>query len=164
MPCSRLLALAGALTLLAPASARASVESDTRTVDTLVAAYHEAVVSHDGARLLQLFAPTGTAWYSALSDEALTRARRAKPDVAKLRPGSAQAFAAMVSNSKASLDPRHGDMKILSDGTIATLYFDFSFLIDGQEQNRGSESWQLVRGAEGWRIVSIIYSSDPPVR
>jgi transcriptional regulator with XRE-family HTH domain len=29
---------------------------------------------------------------------------------------------------------------------------------------RGSETWQLVKAADGWRIASIIYSSEPPVR
>lgn len=160
----RALIVAAALPFLAPMAAQASVETDTRDVETLIAAYHEAVVGHDGARLQALFVPTGSAWYNALSDEALARTRQAKPDAAKLRPGSVQAFAAIVSTSKAQMDPRHSNMTIRSDGTIATVCFDFSFLIDGKEQNRGSESWQLVRDTGGWRIVSIVYSSTPAAR
>jgi len=70
-------------------------------------------------------------------------------------------FAKFVSTSKASLDPRHSHVQIQSDGTIASVYFDFRFLIDGQMENQGSETWQLVKGTEGWRIAAITYSSDP---
>jgi hypothetical protein len=42
------------------------------------------------------------------------------------------------------------------------VYFDFSFLIDGKEQNHGSETWVLVKGSTGWRIAAITYSSNPP--
>jgi hypothetical protein len=34
---------------------------------------------------------------------------------------------------------------------------------DGKEQNRGSETWVLVKGTEGWRIAAITYSSNPHV-
>ncbi len=43
-------------------------------------------------------------------------------------------------------------------------YFDFVFNLDGKANNRGSETWQLVKAADGWRIASIIYSSEPPVQ
>jgi hypothetical protein len=75
--------------------------------------------------------------------------------------GSYQAFAKFVATSKASLDPKHSHVKIQSDGTIACVYFDFVFMIDGTAENQGSETWQLVKGAAGWRIAAITYSSDP---
>jgi hypothetical protein len=53
---------------------------------------------------------------------------------------------------------------IHADGTIAAVYFDFVFNVDGKANNRGSETWQLVKADNGWRIASIIYSSEPPVR
>ena len=51
---------------------------------------------------------------------------------------------------------------IHTDGTIAAVYFDFVFNVDGKANNRGSETWQLVKAADGWRIASIVYSSAPP--
>ncbi len=67
-----------------------------------------------------------------------------------------ESFVSFVSTSKAKLDPQHGPVHIQTDGTIASVYFDFRFLIDGKVQNTGSESWQLVKFADGWRIASII--------
>jgi uncharacterized protein YpmB len=36
-------------------------------------------------------------------------------------------------------------------------------VVNGKEQNRGSETWVLVKGTEGWRIAAITYSSNPHV-
>ena len=148
--------------VLAVQPATASVAEDTVDVPHLIAAYHEAVVSHDAARLTALFVPSGNAWFSVLSDEGLAEARAKSPATTKIRPGSLEAFAKFVATSKSSLDPRHADLRITSDGAVATVTFKFTFLIDGKVQNRGAESWQLIKGDNGWRIVSIIFSSTPP--
>lgn len=140
----------------------ASAQEDTIDVDHLIAAYHQAVVDHDGSRLAALFMPEGMAWFSAFTDAGLARARERDPNVSKVRPGGVRAFVDLVTNSKDSLDPQHSDLRIMTDGTVATVTFGFRFLINGTMQNSGIESWQLVKGAEGWRIVSIIYSSTPP--
>ena len=124
-------------------------------------AFHEAVTHHDGARLASLFLPEGSTWLNVLTDEAYARAKAASPAVEKARVGSYKDFAKFVTTSKASLDPVHSNLQVHSDGTVASVYFDFMFLIDGKEQNRGSETWQLVKGSEGWRIVAITYSSNP---
>ena len=44
------------------------------------------------------------------------------------------------------------------------MYFDFVLKIDGKDENRGSETWQLVKATAGWRIAAISYSSDPTVQ
>lgn len=153
------LALAAAVAASAPAAA--STATDTTDATHLMAAYHEAVVSHDAARLSSLFMPSGTAWFSVLSDAGLATVRRTSPGASRLRAGSAEQFVKMVGSSPARLDPRHENVRILTDGSIATVYFDFVFAIDGKIENRGAESWQVVRTDDGWRIVSIIYSSTP---
>jgi len=150
-----------ALIALAPGSANASVKEDSVDVDHVIAAYHEAVVSHDAERLKALFVE-GSAWFSALTDEGLQRVRARKPETPRMRPGSVHAFAEMVASKATQLDPRHTDLKIWTDGTVAAVTFKFRFFADGRETNRGSESWQLIKGDDGWRIVSIIYSSAPP--
>ncbi|MBB3695594.1 nuclear transport factor 2 family protein [Sphingomonas sp. BK580] len=154
-------AIAASLILLAQ-PAIASTAEDTVDVPHLIAAYHAAVVSHDGARLTALFVPTGSAWFSVLSEEGLARARAKSPATTKIRPGSLKAFAKLVATSNSAFDPRHTDLRIASDGAVATVTFKFEFLIDGKVQNRGAESWQLIKGDDGWRIVSIVFSSTPP--
>ncbi len=137
-------------TLLLSTSALANTSSPAvADIQRVMDNFHEAVVSHDGARLSALFIPEGSTWLNVLKSPA------------KVRVGSYQDFAKFVSTTKSSLNPQHSHIKIHTDGTIATAYFDFVFLIDGKVENTGSETWQLVKGPEGWRIAAITYSSQP---
>jgi ketosteroid isomerase-like protein len=137
----------------------ASTASDTIDVQHVIDAYHEAVLAHDGSRLAHLFLPQSL-WLNVLSDEAYARAKAKSPDAVKIRIGSYTDFAKLVSTSKASFNPTHTHLQENSDGTIASVYFDFVFLVDAKEQNRGSETWVLVKGTDGWRIAAITYSSN----
>jgi hypothetical protein len=138
-----------------------SIASDTDDVQHVIDAYHEAVLNHDGTRLANLFIPQGSMWLNVLSDDAYARAKAKSSDAQKIRVGSYADFAKVVSASKASFNPTHTHLQENSDGTIASVYFDFVFLVDGKEQNRGSETWVLVKGSDGWRIAAITYSSNP---
>jgi hypothetical protein len=129
----------------------------------LIDAYHEAVLTHDGTRLANLFIPEGSKSINVLSDDAYVRAKAKAPDAQKIRVGSYADFAKLVSTSKASSNPTHTHLQQNNDGTIASLYFDFVFLVDGKEQNRGSETWDLVKGSDGWRIAALTYLSNPRV-
>lgn len=131
-----------------------------RQIEQLMAEYHQAVVSHDGARLASLFIANGS-WFNVLSDAAYARARVKDPAALKVRLWSFQQFAKVVSGSRASLDPQHSNVRILTDGTIASVYFKYVYLIDGKPENQGSETWQLVKASDGWRIAAITYSSNP---
>ena len=137
------------------------LSQDTVDVEHVMAAYHEAVVTHDGARLASLFIPQGSTWLNVLSDEAFAHFRASKPGVQKIKVGNYQDFAKLVSQSTKHMDPQHQHVRIQSDGTIASVYFDYVFMIDGKPENRGNETWQLVKGENGWRIATIIYSSNP---
>jgi hypothetical protein len=147
--------------LLIPTASLAGSKQDVSDIQQVMDSFHRAVVAHDGAKLSTLFIPEGSTWLNILSNDAYARARAKSPEVPKIRVGSYKVFASFVSSSKAALDPRHSQVKIQTDGVIAAVYFDFVFRIDGKEENRGTETWQLVKGPEGWLIAAVTYSSDP---
>jgi ketosteroid isomerase-like protein len=149
------------LVVTATASGADRSAQATAQIKHLMAEYHQAVVSHDGARLSSMFIDNGSTWFNVLSDSAYARAHAKDPAAAKVRHSSYQWFANIVSTSHSRLDPEHSDVRILTDGTIASVYFNFVFLIDGKPENKGSETWQLVRTSAGWKIAAISYSSDP---
>ena len=53
-------------------------------------------------------------------------------------------------------------MRIDRDRDVASVVFDYQFLRNGTESNRGLEGWHLVRMDSGWRIVSVVWSVNPP--
>lgn len=139
----------------------AATPSDTQDVQHVLDAFHDAVYANDGQRLASLFIPEGSAWISVLTDESFEKLKARRPDVSQIKVGSFRDFVKMVSAPNAKLRPTRSNVAIRSDGSVASVYFDYVFLIDGVAQNRGHETWQLVRGSDGWRITAIAYSSTP---
>jgi hypothetical protein len=136
-------------------------DASTKEIQQVMDEFHEAVTSHNGARLTKLFLPQGSVWLNVLTDKAYKHALEQNPSTVKVKVGSYEDFAKVVSTTTKNLDPRHTNVIIHTNGTVATVYFDFVFYIDGQPENQGSETWQLVKGTDGWRIAALSYSSEP---
>lgn len=140
------------------------VTTEKAAIQHIMQMYHEAVVTHDGDKLASLFIPDGSTWINVLSDDAYRSAKLKDPNASKIRVSSFREFANLVTASKVSFNPTHTNVDIHTDGTIACVYFDFVFLANGKPQNRGSETWQLVKDSDGWRIATIVYSSTPAAK
>jgi hypothetical protein len=138
--------------------------ADEAAIEQVMKQYHAAILARDGTALSGLFLPDANLWLNVLTDSAYARARAKSPGAQKVRISKYQDFAKLVSTTPKSFDPEHSNVVIHTDGTIAAVYFDFVFNVDGQANNRGSETWQVVKAADGWRIASIIYSSEPPAQ
>ena len=138
--------------------------ADQAAIEQLMKQYHTAILAHDGTALAGLFLPDANLWLNVLTDSAYARAQAKSPTTQKVRVSDYRDFAKLVTTTTKSFDPEHRNVVIHTDGTIAAVYFDFVFNVDGKPNNHGSETWQLVKAADGWRIASIIYSSEPPLQ
>lgn len=146
---------------MAHASAASARHAEEAAIERVMKQFHDAVVTHNGAALSGLFLPDANIWLNVLTGDAYDRAQAKGTKGPKVRVGSYRDFAKFVSTTSKTLDPEHSNVVIHTDGTIAAVYFDFVFNIDGKAENRGNETWQLVKTADGWRIAAICYSSDP---
>jgi ketosteroid isomerase-like protein len=161
-----LLPIVPAAQTLGMSAAQAQIANDHRAdeaaIEQVMKQYHAAILAHDGTALSGLFLPDASLWLNVLTDSAYARAQSKSATAQKVRVSNYRDFAKLVSTTTKSFDPEHSNVVIHTDGTIAAVYFDFVFNVDGKANNRGSETWQLVKAADGWRIASIIYSSEPP--
>ncbi len=137
---------------------------DEAAIQQVMNRYHAAIQAHDGAAFAGLFLPDANLWLNVLTDSAYARAQAKSPTTQKVRVSNYRDFAKLVTSTTKNFDPEHSNLVIHTDGTIAVLYFDFVFNVDGKANNHGSETWQLVKAADGWRIASIVYSSEPPTQ
>jgi ketosteroid isomerase-like protein len=140
--------------------------AEEAAIEKVMKQFHDAVVAHDGTALSALFLPDANIWLNVLTDAAYDRAQAktahaTTANTPKVRVSSYRDFAKFVSTTPKALDAEHSNIVIHTDGTIAAVYFDFVFRIDGKPENHGSETWQLVKAVDGWRIAAITYSSDP---
>ena len=158
-----MVAVAGA-PVIAQAEAVNDHRADQAAIEQVMQQYHAAILAHDGTKLSSLFLPDPNLWLNVLTDSAYARAKAKSATAQKVRVSNFRDFAKLVSSTTKLFDPEHSNVVIHTDGTIAVVYFDFIFNVDGKANNRGSETWQLVKAADGWRIASMIYSSEPPVQ
>ena len=65
-----------------------NLAADTADVQHVIDAYHQALVTHDGARLANLFLARGGMWLNVLSDGAFALQKAKNPAASKVRVGS----------------------------------------------------------------------------
>lgn len=135
-------------------------ESEIRAV---AAAFRQAIVDKDGAAFTRLFLdPARATWVSVESDARLAAVRASGgPAGQKVLAGPDRtplSFIDGIIQSPGRHDETMENLRIATDGDIASVYFEFTYLYDGRAITTGEEAWLLARTADGWRIVSVVWS------
>jgi hypothetical protein len=137
-----------------PVDARASAHAE---VQQLVERFKHAVLVKDGDAIRGMFLPGGC-WFRVLDQTSLTAVRAKNPESKQLNPSSYEDFAKFLGTSSASLEETFDNVRIETDGTVGTVWFDYRFIKDGKQSNHGMETWQVVRDGDGWKISAMLYS------
>jgi hypothetical protein len=155
----RSLAFCSALALAAPVlAAPSAAPADVAAIQDVVRQFQSAIVAKDGKALGNLFLADHNSWLVVMDDAEYAAAKARNANVAKVKTSTWKAFADFVANSKVPVEERFHNVRIETNGAVASVYFDFDFLIDGKVTNRGSEAWQMVRDEQGWKIGAMLFS------
>lgn len=95
---------------------------------------------------------------AAFSESALMQTVQAKPEGSTLGSNSVADFVNRIATTPAEtvLDEQILDYQIKVDGTMASAWTPYKFFVNGNFSHCGVNSFQLVKMAEGWKIVYII--------
>lgn len=95
---------------------------------------------------------------AAFTPEAIMNTVIAKPEGSEVGSNSVADFAKRISTTPAEtqLDERILDYQIKVDGTLASAWTPYRFYVNGDFSHCGVNSFQLVKTAQGWKIVYII--------
>ncbi len=129
-------------------------------VEQIIQTFQKSIIDKDAATLGALFLPDHNSWLTVLDDAMYGLVKAKHPEATKLRPGTYREFVDFVGTSKTAIEEKFSNVRINTNGNVAAVYFDFVFLSNGAVNNRGSESWHLVKTENGWKINSMIYSID----
>lgn len=154
--------LAGLICAGLASGANASDEPTAQAqIEQVVERFQAAIIAHDKSALEDMFVADGGSWFDVLGEDAYRQIKARRPEMSRVHADNYHHFAAFVGDSKQQVEEKFSNVHIQTDGTIASVYFDFSFLMDGKVSNVGSETWQLVNTGEGWKISAMAYSSYP---
>ena len=144
------------LAVVAPTHA-ADVAPSRPQIEQLVEQFKAAIKAHDGEGLGKLFLPGGS-WLHTLDDASWAKVKSREPNARQVTPGDYQKFVQFVGKATKPIEETFDNVRIETDGTIGTVYFDYAFLESGKPTNHGAETWQLVRTPDGWKISAMLYS------
>lgn len=158
---SPFLAPAHAIAQAEPQSAytQAQAEKDLRTT---IATFGEAIIRKDARGFLALFAEGPVTWRRVNSDARLARLGEQATKAAFDPANTPRDFIERIVSSPHRHEETFSNISIAHDEDVAAITFNFTYLLNGRAINQGKESWHLVRTAQGWRIVSVIYSNNDP--
>lgn len=153
--------LAAALVLSSACSFAADSPSKAKSdIEQVVETFKAAIIHHDGQGLKDLFLPEHGNWLSVVHEELYRKVVERHPEAQRINPSSYASFADFVSNAKDPIEEKFNNVRIETNGTIGIVYFNFDFLENGKIENRGDETWQLIKTDKGWKIASMLYSSQ----
>lgn len=129
-------------------------------ISQLVQTFKAAIIAKDGKTLDALFVPENSSWFSALDQTSLDQMRAKKPDAKRFRaePDAYKGFAKFVGTTTHAIEEKFDNVRIDTDGTVGSVYFNYVFLLDGKPTNHGNETWQVIRTDDGWKINAMLYS------
>lgn len=168
LPTRRTLACLALVTLLASGcqttARHAGPAHEVAAIEQVVEAFRTSLIRKDKATYMSLFfsdKPEDIGWQFVSEDIRLAHIRKTKPDAIKARQIAGNHFISLIDATVASTERREetfDNIRIETDGEIASVSFDYAFLAAGKKSNWGKEMWQLVRTESGWKIYSVIYT------
>lgn len=148
----------------AAAAPPATHDQDVAAIKQVVEAFRTSLIEKDKAKYMSLFfsdKPDDIGWQFVSEDRRLEHIRENKPDAIKARQIPGNNFVGLIDGAVATREPREetfSNVTVDTDGDIASVAFDYTFLANSQKTNWGKEMWQLVRTEEGWKIFSVVYT------
>jgi hypothetical protein len=154
--------LALAITLCLSATAHGadapSHHADVAAIDKVVEQFKAAIIAHDGKTLDSLFLQGHDSWLVVADDKTWAAIKARHPEAHRWMADSRRKFVEFVQTSTKPVEERFYNVRIDTNGAVGSVYFDFDFLDDGKVTNRGSETWQMARDEDGWKIAAMLYS------
>jgi hypothetical protein len=138
----------------------AATDSPKADIQKVVEQFQVAIKAHDAGSLSGFFLTGQPSWYTTLGEPSYSSVKAKHPEVPRYKAGSLRDFTDLIGKPSASIEERFRDVRIDSDGAVASVYFNFEFVEDGKVMNHGAETWQMIHTNDGWKIAAMVYSSN----
>ena len=152
-----------------PALAAHNDPKDVAAIGEVLESFRVSIIKKDKAAFVSLFfsdKPEHVTWQFVDDDIRVARFKEFASAPSKaLRVPEWNHLAFIDDITKAGAEPSEEVIRnvvIDTDGEVASVNFDYSFLLDGKETNWGREMMHLVRTEGGWKIISVIFSQRDP--
>jgi hypothetical protein len=130
-------------------------------IEAVIESFRAAIIDKDKARFTGLLLHENITWQSVIGESNFSRLREKKPEAVKAKIDLKRTPVTFIDGIVSSPDrseEQFRNVRIETDGDVASVFFDYSFLNNGRETNHGKEAWHLLRTEQGWKIASVVWS------
>lgn len=145
--------------------AQGGTAQDTTTqkqqIEAVIETVRTSIIEKDKAKFTALLFSEDIPWTSVMDARKLDQVREKKPEAKRVYPSAGKGpieFIDSIVADKERQEEKFENVRIESDGNIASVWFDYSYHDGAKKTNWGKESWQLVRTDDGWKINSVVWS------
>jgi len=132
--------------------------SDTAAIRKILNSFTQAIIKKDSATLASLFANTPIAFVSVKGAETVAYLKKKDPSTLFIKISNYKDFIAYVAQTKDQVEEKLYNVRIRTDGSVASLSSHYSFWSNNQKINWGQENWELIFDGTDWKIAAIIWS------
>jgi hypothetical protein len=148
--------------------------NDEQALNAIVKSFESAIINKDKNKFLSLFIDGTVSWVGVHTTDDFEKelkwanskeGKKLKAQIgdkfrepAKYRHSTPEIFIdSIIANPKKQRE-EISNVSIVSDGEVATIYFDYIYYDGDRKSNSGKENWQLVNTLNGWKINAVNFS------
>ena len=133
-----------------------------KEITEIINNYSKYVIERDSTAFYDLFNDSPVTWCAALKDRSQAKELEKNGSKSARRnyfSGSYHAFMRSLFRYKSTED-KFDNIRIIEDGTVASVSMDYSFWADNKMTNWGGKYLTLIKREGKWKIASVIYSLE----
>lgn len=136
--------------------------NNKKEINNLIDKYIQSVIDRDSTIFYDLFNDGTVNWCAAIKDRSQAREiekKGIKVAGSNYFSGSYKGFLRSLFRYKSTED-KFDNIRIVEDGTVASVTMDYSFWSNNKMTNWGSKYLALIKRDGKWKITSVIYSLE----
>ncbi len=133
--------------------------TDRQKIESLLQSFMQYIETKDQEKMYALFLEGPVTWIAVNKDATQKERLKLNPLAPNYQRSDYQTwFQSVMQNSPKQ--EHFKNIEIVEDGHVASVSFDYSFWVNGKKGNWGKELWHLIKVADDWKIVSVIFSKE----
>jgi hypothetical protein len=133
-----------------------------KEISILIDKYTKSVIDKDSSTFYELFNDGVVTWCAAIKDRSQAKEiekKGLKAVGSNYFSGSYKGFLRSLFRYK-SIEDKFDNIRIVEDGTVASVTMDYSFWANNKMTNWGGKYLTLIKRDGKWKITSVIYSLE----
>lgn len=137
-------------------SAKVTESTSCPSLSDVIESYQTSVAQKNEQEFLNLFLSYSIPWVGVNPAKRMGNL----PSNEGLIYGAVPGFTNWLVNSGIKFEETMTDIKINTDGNVASVFYKYEFLLDNKTYSTGYVSWSLIKTTDCWKIASKIYSEN----